>query len=421
VKTARLINIFLVVFVDLLGFSLILPLLPYYAERFGATPAVIGLLTASYAAASLVGAPFMGRLSDRFGRRIILLLSVAGTFIGFLLLAFAEPIGHSLASLAASTAINIFVLGVLFLSRSVDGLTGGNITVAQAYISDVTDDKNRAKGLGLIGAAFGLGFIIGPAVGGLLSKYGYGVPALVAAGLSFLNLISIFFFLPESLSEERRLAIRDQKRPPLTIKALGVALNRPRVGPLLHVRFFFALAFSMFQSIFSLYAAFKLHLTSQATGYVLAYVGVLSVLIQGVGVGLITKRFRENPIIITSMWLMLFGLAGWAITPNLPVLLIVMLPLAMGGGMLNTVINSAISKAVSRQEIGGTLGISTSLESVSRVIAPSAGGFLLQNLGAWAPGVISALLMVWAILFTYRRIILGKVSVVSTAPEAGNG
>jgi DHA1 family tetracycline resistance protein-like MFS transporter len=177
----------------------------------------------------------------------------------------------------------------------------------------------------------------------------------------------------------------------------------------------------MFQSIFSMYAAFKLHLTSQATGYVLAYVGVLSVLIQGVGVGLITKRFRENAIIITSMWLMLFGLAGWAITPNLPVLLIVMLPLAMGGGMLNTVINSAISKAVSRQEIGGTLGISTSLESVSRVIAPSAGGFLLQNLGAWAPGVISALLMVWAILFTYRRIILGKVSVVSTAPEAGNG
>jgi DHA1 family tetracycline resistance protein-like MFS transporter len=165
VKTARLINIFIVVFVDLLGFSLILPLLPYYAAKFGASPFVIGLLTASYAAASLVGAPLMGRLSDRFGRRLILLLSVAGTFLGFLLLAFAEPIGHGLASLAASTAINVFVLGVLFLSRSVDGLTGGNITVAQAYISDITDEKNRARGLGLIGAAFGLGFIIGPAVG----------------------------------------------------------------------------------------------------------------------------------------------------------------------------------------------------------------------------------------------------------------
>jgi MFS transporter, DHA1 family, tetracycline resistance protein len=420
-KTARLINIFIVVFVDLLGFSLILPLLPYYAQKFGATPAVIGLLTASYAAASLVGAPLMGRLSDRFGRRLILLLSVAGTFVGFLLLAFAEPIGHSLANLAASTAINVFVLGVLFLSRSVDGLTGGNITVAQAYISDITDEKNRAKGLGLIGAAFGLGFIIGPAVGGLLSKFGYSVPALAAAGLSFLNLISIFFFLPESLSDERRQAMQVTKRPPFTLKALGMALNRPKVGPLLHVRFIFALAFSMFQSIFSLYAAYKLHLTLQTTGYVLAYVGVLSVLVQGVGVGLVTRRFRENAIIISSMWLMVFGLAGWALTPNLPVLLIVMLPLALGGGMLNTVINSAISKSVTRAEIGGTLGISTSLESVSRVIAPSAGGFLLQNLGAWAPGLVSAALMLWAVIFTYRRIIRTKTPEVTRVVELTNG
>ena len=419
-KTARLINIFIVVFVDLLGFGLILPLLPYYAEKFGASPAVIGLLTASYAAASLVGAPLLGRLSDRLGRRLILLLSVAGTFIGFLLLAFAEPIGIGLANLVASPAINVFVLGILFLSRIVDGLTGGNITLAQAYISDITDEKNRARGLGLIGAAFGLGFIIGPAAGGLLSKFGYSVPALVAAGLSFLNLISIFFFLPESLTEQRRLAMHVQKRPPFTLKALIVALNRPKVGPLLHVRFFFAMAFSMFQSIFSLYAAYKLHLSSQTTGYVLAYVGVLSVLVQGVGVGLVTKRFRENAIIITSMWLMVVGLVGWAITPNLPVLLVVMLPLSMGGGMLNTVINSAISKAVTPEEIGGTLGISTSLESVSRVIAPSAGGFLLQNLGAWAPGLVSALLMLWAVYFAYRRIILVRKPIVPTEEAAAN-
>jgi len=292
--------------------------------------------------------------------------------------------------------------------------------VAQAYISDITDEKNRAKGLGLIGAAFGLGFIIGPAAGGLLSKFGYSVPALVAAGLSFLNLVSIFFFLPESLTEQRRLAMHVQKRPPFTLKALIVALYRPKVGPLLHVRFFFALAFSMFQSIFSLYAAYKLYLSSQTTGYVLAYVGVLSVLVQGVGVGLVTKRFRENAIIITSMWLMVVGLVGWAITPNLPVLLVVMLPLSMGGGMLNTVINSAISKAVTPEEIGGTLGISTSLESISRVIAPSAGGFLLQNLGAWAPGLVSALLMLWAVYFAYRRIILVRKPIVPTEEAAAN-
>lgn len=419
-KKARLINIFIVVFVDLLGFSLILPLLPYYAEKFGASATVIGLLTASYAAASLIGAPLMGRLSDRFGRRRILLLSVAGTFIGFLLLGLAEPIGRSIAVLAAAASINGFVLSILFVSRMVDGVTGGNITVAQAYISDITDEKNRAKGLGIIGAAFGLGFIIGPAVGGLLSRWGYGVPAFAAAGLSLINLISIFFFLPESLSEERRSINNAQKRPPFTLKALITAFNRPKVGPLLHVRFFFGLAFSMFQSIFSLYAASKLQLSTQTTGFVLAYVGILSVLVQGIGIGLITKRFKENAIIITALWLMALGLIGWAVTPNLPTLLIVIVPLSLGGGTLNTVLNSAITKAVTREELGGTLGISTSLESLTRVISPSVGGYLLGNLGAWAPGIVSAALMLWAIWFAYRHIVLVKTSVTPPSPEVAD-
>ncbi len=407
-KTARLINIFIVVFVDLLGFSLILPLLPYYAEVFGASPAVIGLLTASYAAASLIGAPLMGRLSDRFGRRPILLLSVAGTSLGFLILGLAEPAGLVLAKWFAPTMTNTFIIGVLFFSRILDGLTGGNITVAQAYIADITDESNRSKGLGLIGAAFGLGFIIGPAVGGLLSQSGYSLPAFVAAGLSFLNLFSIYFLLPESLSEERRSTALAGGRPPVTLNALVVAINRPKVGPLLHVRFFFGLAFSMFQSIFSLYAANYLHLSTRTTGFVLAYVGVLAALVQGAGIGLIAKRFRENAIIITSLWLMVFGLAGWAITPSLPILLVVMLPLALGGGMLNTVLNSAISKAVSREEVGGMLGISASLESATRVIAPSVGGFLLGSIGAWAPGLVSAVLVLWAVWFAYRHIILAR-------------
>lgn len=416
-KTARLINIFIVVFVDLLGFSLILPLLPYYAEEFGASPTLIGLLTASYAAATLLGAPLLGRLSDRFGRRPVLLASVAGTFLGFLILGFAEPIGRGLASLLAPASANAFILGTMFFSRLLDGITGGNITVAQAYISDITDEKNRARGLGLIGAAFGLGFIIGPAVGGLLSGSGhYSIPAFAAAGLSFLNLLSIFFFLPESLTDERRAVISQVRRPPFTLKALAAALNRPKVGSLLHVRFFFGLAFSMFQSIFSLYAANTLHLATQTTGFVLAYVGILTVLVQGVGIGILTKRFRENAIIITALWLMVLGLAGWALTPNLPVLLVVILPLALGGGTLNTVLNSAITKAVSREEIGGILGISSSLESVTRVITPSVGGFLLGSVGAWAPGVISALLMLWTVWFAYQRII--RVKPASEPPTA---
>ncbi len=188
----RLFNIFIIVFIDLLGFGLILPLLPFYADEFGATPFVVGLLTAIYAAAQLVGAPLLGRLSDRFGRRPILIISILGTFLGFLLFGFAGPLGQKLGILFGVPA-NQMILAVLFISRALDGFTGGNISVAQAYITDVTTDETRAKGLGLVGAAFGLGFVFGPAMGGVLSSYGFAVPAFAAAGFSGFNLELCFF------------------------------------------------------------------------------------------------------------------------------------------------------------------------------------------------------------------------------------
>lgn len=378
--------IFIVVFVDLLGFSLILPLLPYYAETFGASPTVVGLLVASYALAQLIGAPVLGRLSDRYGRRPVLLLSILGTFIGFLLLGFAST------------------LWMLFASRLIDGLTGGNISVAQAYITDVTDAKNRARGLGLIGTAFGLGFIIGPAIGGLLSTWGYTIPALVAAALSFLNLLAVFIWLPESLTEERRAALA--QRPAFTSQALVETLRRPRIGSLLTMRFFFGLAFSTFQTIFTLFAQYRLGLTAQTTGYVLAYVGLLLVLVQGVAVGWMTTRLSEIRLIFTSAILMVASLLAWAFTPNLIVFLLIMAPLALASGTLNIVLTSALTKSVYAEEVGGTLGLSASLESLTRVIAPSTGGFLLERLGTWAPGVFSALVMVWVVSFVWWGLIV---------------
>lgn len=407
-KRSRLFTIFIVVFVDLLGFSLILPLLPFYADEYGASPFIVGLLVASYAAASLVGSPLLGRLSDRFGRRPILLVSVAGTLLGFLLLGLAVPIGKGLASWIAPAAANGFILAVLFLARVLDGLTAGNLTVAQAYISDVTDARNRAKGLGMIGAAFGLGFIIGPAVGGLLSKVSYSLPAFVAAGIASLNLVQIFFLLPESLTAERRALMGGMQRPPFTLAALFTALKRPVVGPLLHLRFFFGLAFSTFQSIFTLYAQYKLGLTADTTGYILAYVGLLSVIVQGGLMGLLTRRFRENSLIITGLWLMAASLLAWAFVPDIITLLVIMAPLALAGGVLGTVLQSAVTKAVKAEEVGGMLGVSGSLEALTRVIAPTVGSFLLGSLGAWAPGVFGALLMTWAVWFAYRRILLVK-------------
>lgn len=381
----KLFSVILVVFIDLLGFSLILPLLPYYAKTFGANGFVTGVLVSSYAAMQLLGAPVLGRLSDRFGRRPILLLSIFGTFLGFLLLGFAST------------------LWMLFASRLIDGVTGGNLSVAQAYITDVTEPKDRAKGLGLIGAAFGLGFIIGPVTGGVLSQWGYAVPAFVAAGLAFINLVLVFFWLPESLTPEKR-AQMTEKKPSVSMNALLVALRRPFSGSLLITRFFFGLAFAIFQSIFALYALTRFNLTAAQTGYVLTYVGILVVITQGFLVGRITHRFREDILIGVCMIVMAFGLLGWALAPSIPVLLIIMTAISIPGGLLNTILTSTLTKAVATDEVGGIIGFSTSIESLTRVIGPTLGGYLLVTFGAWAPGLFGAMVLGGLSVYVWRTI-----------------
>ncbi len=385
-KNRPLFAIFLIVFIDLLGFGLILPLLPYYAETFGASDTVIGLLVASYAAAQLIGAPLLGRFSDRWGRKPVLLVSLAGTLIGFLLLGFAQT------------------LLVLFLARILDGLTGGNISVAQAYITDVTDEESRAKGLGLIGAAFGLGFILGPATGGTLSQFGYAVPALAAAGLVTINLLMVAFWLPESLSEQQRRELAEEEQPRITLSALIDALKRPFSGPLLITRFFFGLAFSLFQTIFSLYALRRFNLDAQQTGYILAYVGLLAAIVQGGLIGVLTKRFREDLLIVLSVAIMAVSLLAWGFAPSVTLLLIILAPTALAGGVLNTVISSALTKAVRQREVGGLLGLSASLESLTRVIAPTLGGILLDQFGTWSPGVFSAVVLAGLFVYVWRVI-----------------
>ena len=413
-QRSRLLNIFLVVFIDLLGFGLILPLLPYYAGQYGASSFLIGLLVASYAAAQFIGAPLMGRLSDRFGRRPILVLSIGGTVVGFLLLGFAVPLGKALSSFVLDNPTpeqllalqNGAILGVMFISRVISGLTGGNITVAQAYIADVTDAQNRAKGLGLIGAAFGLGFILGPAIGGALSRWGYAVPAFAAAGLATLNLLGVIAFLPESLTEERKAELaRQAKRALISIPAMIEELSKPRVGPLVSIRLFYALASALFQTMFTLWAKDRLALNAQTTSYLLAYVGLLSVIVQGGLIGQLTKRFSEPKLIAWGAVIQSVSLLAWAFTPSMPVLMVVMIPLAFSTGVLNTVINSAITRAVPLHEVGGALGIAGAFESLSRVISPSAGGWLLGALGTWAPGVVAAAIMVGVTAFAWQRLV----------------
>jgi DHA1 family tetracycline resistance protein-like MFS transporter len=384
-KNRYLFSIILVVFIDLLGFSVIIPLLPYYAKTFNASDTTIGLLLASYAAAQLIGAPLLGRASDRFGRRPILLISVLGTFLGFLLFGFAES------------------LTILFASRILQGLTGGNLSVAQAYITDVTDAKSRNRGLGMIGAAFGLGFIIGPAVGGVLSNISYHVPAFVAAGFSFLNLLLIGFWLPESLTPERRSELAG-KRPALTFAALLQALQHRLTGPLLITRFLYSLAFVILQSIFALFALKRFNMSVVATGFVLTYVGVVSVITQAWLVGKLSQRFRDTLLIEGGLLVLGGGLLLWAFAPNIPTLVVSVTPIALAGGLLNTIVPAALTKTVEPQEVGGILGLSTSIESATRVIAPLLGGILLENISYWAPGTLGALLLFTTFAYVLRTI-----------------
>jgi MFS transporter, DHA1 family, tetracycline resistance protein len=400
-KNKTLFSILLVVFIDLLGFSLILPLLPYFAKTFNASDTEIGLLVAIYAAAQLVGAPILGRLSDRYGRRPVLLISIGGNLLGYILLGFAQG------------------MVMLFVARFLAGITAANISVAQAYISDITDAKNRSKGLGMIGAAFGLGFIIGPAAGGALSTLGYSVPAFLSAGLGVINLILVALWLPESLIPERRAALAKMPaKSALSAQGLLAALRRPITGPLLHTRFFYGLAFSIFQTIFALYALARFGVNAQNTGFILAYVGVLSVITQGFIVGKLTARYPESRLIFVMSIIMAVSLLGWALAPNIITLLIIMAPTSFSAGVLNTVINSAISKSVPPIEVGGMLGFAASLEAGTRVIAPTMGGIMLDQIssrlgvfaGTAAPGLFGAFLMIWVVTYIWRHVVNGTTA-----------
>jgi DHA1 family tetracycline resistance protein-like MFS transporter len=318
----------------------------------------------------------------------LLLVSLAGTAVSFLMLGLANS------------------LWMLFLSRIVDGLFGGDISLAQAYITDITDDRERAKGLGLIGAAFGIGFIFGPALGGLLSAGdNFARPALIAAALALVNLLGVLFLLPESLPPQERAKRSKSPATAVTARALKEALRRPCVGPLLNFRLWFGLSFTMFQTIFGLFVGIRLGLTAQTTSYVLTYVGVVIALVQGVGIGLLTKRFSDKQLIFAGTIGLSLALLAWAFSPSVWYLLAIQIPIALCGGVLGVVGGSALTKSVYREEVGGTLGLSAALDSLTRVVSPTLGGLMIDRLGTPAPGVLGALIMAGLIVFTWRHIL----------------
>jgi len=373
-RDRRLLIIFFVVLVDMLSFSIVLPLLPYLANSLGATAFQIGLLGAMYPLFQVIGAPVLGRLSDRYGRKPILILSIAGTMVGFVVLATAQS------------------LWILFISRALDGLTGGNISVAQAYISDVTPPAERGKALGMIGAAFGLGFILGPVTGGLLSGISYSAPAWLGAALAAANIALVALFVPESLSAEIKARLAARGRRGFSPAALAEALRHRRVGPILSIRFLTGISFGIFESGFALWALAALGLSARTNSFVLAYVGVLSVFVQAFLIGKITARWSDGGLLVTSLSVAAIALTAWGFVGNLAVLIVLMPALSYGLAVSNTISTSALTKSVHHEEVGGILGLSTSIQAITRIPGPIIAGALIDYAAPWSPGVTAGII-----------------------------
>ena len=364
-KRSPLLVIFITVFIDLVGFGIVIPVLPYYAEgtRFNATPRMVGLLFASYSIMQLVFSPVLGRLSDKYGRRPVLLLSILGTSLGFLILGLATT------------------LWMLFLGRIIDGISGGNISTAQAYIADITTKEDRARGMGIIGAAFGLGFIFGPAIGGILSRWGINVPFLFAAGLALANAILLYFTLPETVTKDH----------PARISAAGGrgwaqlvnSLTQPRLGFVLTIYFLFIVAFSIMTTSFSLYTMFRFGYDAQHTGWLFAYVGVIAVIIQGGLIGRLVKRFGELPLVILGA--LFFAGSLFAVPfvgPNAGGVVALLIGggiFSLGNSLATPALTSLASKSAGAAEQGSVLGVTQSVASLARVVGPSLAALLIHS------------------------------------------
>lgn len=379
--------IFLTVFIDLVGFGIVIPLAPFYAEHFGASALVVGLLQASFSLMQFLFAPLWGRLSDRIGRKPVILIGLFGSAVCYLMFGLAQS------------------LAVLFIARTLAGIAGANIATAQAYMADVTTPENRAKGMGMIGAAFGLGFIFGPAIGGVLSGFGPSVPPLFAGSLSFLNFVAAWFILPESRVPGGAVRPRVSR-----VRAFTDAVTRPGLPQLLLIFFLVTGAFSSFEATFALFGEKHFGFTPRNIGYVFAFVGVVLTIIQGGLVGRMAKRFGEQRLVPFAILMLAAGLALMPQVTTVAGLLVASALLAVGQGFNTPSVSSLISRITSADDQGGILGVSQSVSSLARILGPFVGGAVYDRFGSSAPFRGAAGVMVLAFVVAMTSIARMRLS-----------
>ena len=340
----------------MVGFGIIIPVLPLYAQHYHATPLQIGWLTGIYSGMQIIFTPLLGRLSDRVGRRPVLIVSLAGTALGFLVMGWATS------------------LALLFVARILDGATGGNISTAQAYIADISTPENRSRSMGIIGAAFGLGFTFGPMIGGVMSHISYSAPFYFAAGLAAVNVVLLYFTLPESLSAEHRA------RPHARTRLADVFQHgNPRLFGTIVATYFFAITgFAIMTTLFALYTEKHFGFDARKTGYLFGFIGIISVILQGGLIGRLVKTFGETALARTGLFLLAVTLALLPFIPTVPTLLVVCALTAIANGLVNPTLNGLASQMIDRSWQGRALGLMQSAGSVGRLIGPLLGGWLLM-------------------------------------------
>jgi MFS transporter, DHA1 family, tetracycline resistance protein len=407
--------IFLIVFIDLMGFGIIIPLLPFYVNMPQHNPFKVTLLFSIFSLCQFIGSPILGAWSDRIGRRPVLALSQFGSVVGYVLLGFATQFKFENVSLA---------LALVYLSRVIDGFTGGNVSTAQAYISDVTTKENRAKGMGLIGAAFGIGFAFGPFLGGVFGRIHLSLPAYAAAGLSLIAALLTLRKLPES-----RVHNPADTEAWLHPRRFAPIFRNPVLAQLLTISFCMMAAFVMMETIIALYVNKKdgpYHWEQLGLGLYFGYIGFIILIVQGGLIGKLTKRFGDWPLATTGPILITIAMAGYICTGyhgafGMPLALLMTAGAvnATGRSLQMPTVSSLLSKFSTPSEQGVLFGLYSGLTSLARFAGPFVAGMVYPFLNNTAPFLVAAIIAVsmacWMVMLR-RSVTRGTTTQTPAAP-----
>lgn len=386
-KMSPLLVIFLIVFFDLLSFGIVIPILPYYANSFGANAFVWSWVMAIYSIAQFAFAPFWGSLSDQYGRRPVLLLSLLFGALSMVALGFANSVLW------------------IFLCRLAAGIFAANISTATAYIADSTTEENRAKGMGIIGAGFGLGFLFGPVLGGLFVEQGYHIPVFIAGGLGLLNVVLGFFILPEPIKDlEKRRANR--RRFSLDMVKRTLATNGTGIPTILF--FVSTFAFTQLEVSFGFFVMDRFSYDAREAAYLLALMGFVMVLIQGGAIGRLSKKYGERNLAIFGFFLMATALTGAGFTVSITLFTVLLVLIGVANALINPSLSSLMSKAAPKEETGGMMGVFQSASSLGRIVGPPVAGILYVKAGIASPLYLSSALMAAVGAFAISKLSLPK-------------